>query len=326
MSISFGRLALTTLAAVYFLIWVGAAVRASGAGLGCPDWPTCFGQWIPPLSESELPPDYLQRYGGIPFNAVKTWTEYLNRLTGVTIGLLICLTTLKAWSLRRSHPKVFRFAVSTLLMTLFQGWLGAAVVASRLKPFMVTAHMLMALAIVALLLAAIVEQKREYFWRVLLPESAQRLHKAVVWVLLLTLVQVVLGTEVREAVDVVAAELGERQRHLWLTEIPFWFYLHRAFAVLLLVANGVLIHRLLGSFPRNHLGWKLGVVLTVLLLLQLTTGLLLERLAFPPVLQPFHLLGASLIFGVQWFLLLVLSYGSHATTARPSSTRSGTSI
>ncbi len=309
---SFSRLASLTLAAVYFLIWVGAAVRASGAGLGCPDWPTCFGHWIPPLSESQLPADYLERFGGIPFNPAKTWTEYLNRLTGVAVGLLIIFTAASAWPLRKGHPKAFLFASGTLFLTLFQGWLGAAVVASRLKPYMVTAHMVTALAIVALLLAAIVEEKREQFRKVLLPEQARGLRRAVVWMLFLVLLQVVLGTQVREAVDTAALALGEENRHLWLSggEVPFWFYPHRAMAVLLAVAGGILVYRLLTAFPRGHLGARLGIVLGALLLLQLTTGLLLERLAFPPILQPFHLLGASLIFGVLWFLLLVLSYGS----------------
>ena len=93
---SFRRFALITLGAVYFLIAVGASVRASGAGMGCPDWPTCFGQWIPPTSETQLPSDYQEIYADLGyadtrFNVVKTWTENLNRLIGVIIGLLIYL-------------------------------------------------------------------------------------------------------------------------------------------------------------------------------------------------------------------------------------------
>ncbi|MEQ8407904.1 MAG: COX15/CtaA family protein, partial [Gammaproteobacteria bacterium] len=89
----FRRMALITLSAVYLLILVGASVRASGAGMGCPDWPTCFGQWIPPTSEAQLPDNYQEiyaelGYGDTRFNVVKTWTEFANRLVGVTIGLL----------------------------------------------------------------------------------------------------------------------------------------------------------------------------------------------------------------------------------------------
>ena len=62
--------------------------------MGCPDWPTCFGQWVPPTSESDLPRNYQEIYADLGyaetrFNVVKTWTEYVNRLIGVGIGLLI---------------------------------------------------------------------------------------------------------------------------------------------------------------------------------------------------------------------------------------------
>ena len=141
--------------AVYFLILVGGIVRASGAGMGCPDWPTCFGRLIPPTEESQLPADYHERYAlgykNTQFNPVKTWTEYLNRLAGVTIGLLIILT---AWRSRIYLKADNRFLLSLTAFFLvgFQGWLGSTVVASNLTPLIITFHMLLALIIVALLI------------------------------------------------------------------------------------------------------------------------------------------------------------------------------
>src|SRR5262245_59139243 len=73
-SSSFQRLALWTTATTYFLILVGGLVRASGAGLGCPDWPRCFGAWVPPASAAELPP----QFDASLFNPTLMWTEYLN--------------------------------------------------------------------------------------------------------------------------------------------------------------------------------------------------------------------------------------------------------
>src|SRR5919109_1152360 len=89
---SFQRLALWTTATTYFLILVGGLVRASGAGLGCPDWPRCFGSWIPPLSAAELPP----AFDRAQFNPVLMWTEYLNRLLGVSVGIFIFATLVVA--------------------------------------------------------------------------------------------------------------------------------------------------------------------------------------------------------------------------------------
>src|SRR5690554_3472566 len=104
--ISYRRVAIVTICAVFFLILVGATVRASGAGMGCPDWPTCFGRWIPPTSEAQLPANYQEIYADrgyaeTRFNPVKTWTEYVNRLVGVTIGLLIILTAWRSWAVRQ---------------------------------------------------------------------------------------------------------------------------------------------------------------------------------------------------------------------------------
>merc|ERR1711965_19697 len=117
----FRGLATLTLAAVYFLILVGASVRASGAGMGCPDWPTCFGQWVPPTAESQLPANYQEvyaelGYGDTRFNVVKTWTEYLNRLIGVTIGLLIFATAWVSMPLRRLDASITTASVTAFLM------------------------------------------------------------------------------------------------------------------------------------------------------------------------------------------------------------------
>ena len=154
------KMAVITLAAVYFLILVGATVRASGAGMGCPDWPTCFGQWIPPTSEAQLPSDYQEVYADLgysdtQFNVVKTWTEYLNRVLGVSIGIMIFITAILSWSTRRVDPSIMKASVAAFLMVGFQGWLGSKVVASNLQPGMITVHMLVALAIVATLLFAL---------------------------------------------------------------------------------------------------------------------------------------------------------------------------
>src|SRR5262245_12110213 len=125
---SFQRLALCTTAITYFLILVGGLVRASGAGLGCPDWPRCFGSWVPPASAAELPP----QFDASLFNPALMWTEYLNRLLGVTVGFLILATVLSAWRHHRDHSGIFRATIAALLLTGFQGWLGGRVVASEL--------------------------------------------------------------------------------------------------------------------------------------------------------------------------------------------------
>src|SRR5262249_9570821 len=100
---SFQRLCLFTTLATYFLIRVGGFVRASGAGLGCPDWPRCFGSWIPPSSADQLPAQFDRAL----FNPALMWTEYLNRLLGVIVGFLILGTVISAVRNQRHDRRVF---------------------------------------------------------------------------------------------------------------------------------------------------------------------------------------------------------------------------
>jgi len=89
---AFQKLALATTATTYLLILVGGLVRAAGAGLGCPDWPKCFGSWVPPTGADQLPPGF----DPAQFNPALAWTEYLNRLLGVLVGCLIFATLVAA--------------------------------------------------------------------------------------------------------------------------------------------------------------------------------------------------------------------------------------
>lgn len=177
-----------TVISIYLLILVGGVVRATGSGMGCPDWPKCFGQWVPPTRVSQLPADYKQVYtaqrvaknqklartlaslgfrqvaGEIfahptqyietDFNPTKTWIEYVNRLLGALIGVFVFVTAAVAIPYLKRDQPVFWLAVASWLLTGFQGWLGSLVVSTNLLPIMVTIHMGLALLIVALLLYA----------------------------------------------------------------------------------------------------------------------------------------------------------------------------
>ena len=174
-----GRFSLLTLISVYFLILVGGIVRSTGSGMGCPDWPKCFGNWVPPTSISQLPENYKKVYSNkrakknqklavyleilgfsnlasnilndesileeADFNPVKTWIEYINRLIGVLIGLFIIVTVYLSAKFFNYDRKLFLTSLATLILVVFQGWIGSLVVSTNLIPFMVTIHMLLAL-------------------------------------------------------------------------------------------------------------------------------------------------------------------------------------
>ena len=123
-------------------------MRASGAGLGCPDWPRCFGSWIPPASAANLPPQFDPSL----FNPTLMWTEYVNRLLGVTVGFLIFATAISAWRHHRRQPRILWTTIAAFLLVGFEGWLGGRVVAHELAAWIVTAHLIVAIIIVQLLL------------------------------------------------------------------------------------------------------------------------------------------------------------------------------
>ena len=319
---SWRRMAVITICAVYFLILVGASVRASGAGMGCPDWPTCFGRLIPPTSEAQLPANYQEIYADrgyaeTRFNPVKTWTEFLNRLLGVTIGLLILATAWKSIALRQYDRKLMIASVAALLMVIYQGWLGSRVVASNLQPGMITVHMLMALAIVATLLYALARGRRGVVDSGAMSSIDPRFTKLLYAVLVMTVVQVTMGTQVREMVDYLNHTVGE-ERSAWVSALPWFFYVHRTFSAVVLGANVWLVWMmwrsvgLSNSLTRMALGMLAAVVFAVV------SGSTLGHLGMPAFVQPSHLLSASLIFGLQF--LLWMEY-RHAAAGVPAAAR-----
>lgn len=311
----FRRLGTLTIFAVYFVILVGGIVRASGSGMGCPDWPTCFGQWVPPTDESQLPADYHQIYAergyeNTQFNPVKTWTEYTNRLIGVTIGFLILLT---AWSSRiylKTDKTIFYLAVTVFLLVGFQGWLGSTVVASNLKPLMITLHMLLALFIVALLIYTIARSQREAIALIDIRGLPDKFKIVLIAAMGMTLLQVAMGTQVREAVDFIAHEHVYIERQYWRDDFPVIFYVHRSFSSVILFTNLWLAWKIIRLVDKKSLLRTIGLSLAALVVTAIIAGISLDRLGMPPVAQPIHLLMANLIFGVQFFLYSCLKYAS----------------
>lgn len=326
---SFYRLAFSTLVAVYVLIMVGGVVRSTGSGMGCPDWPKCFGSWVPPTDVSQLPSNYKEIYSEYrhkknerfaryltafgmedtankiltdqsireeaDFNPVKTLIEYVNRIIGVIIGFLIFLVfvfSLRFWNTARSWTVM---AFMTFFMVGFQGWIGSFVVSTNLTPWVITVHMFLALLIVAMLLY-LVYQAGEWS-----REHTSGITGWLVACMLMVLAQIYLGTRVREAVDVVAASGAARTS--WIEGLGSSFIIHRTFSWVVLLAHVVFVWKLMKSGVEKR--FALGLIL--LILGTLLSGIGMAWFAVPPYLQPVHLTLATITFGVQFLLLLKLN-------------------
>jgi heme a synthase len=291
---SFQLWALITTAATYGLIGIGGLVRAAGAGLGCPDWPKCFGSWSPPTNVSELP----SRFDPSMFNVWKTWLEYLNRVVGVLIGFLIIITLVLAIKNYRSVPRVLWPTVSAFVLVLFEGWLGGQVVLSELKPLILSLHLAFALLIVSLLLYATV---CAFFdgGRPLpqLPTWRKNLGAASFVLGVLTLGEIALGAAVRGHVQFVSKIVPPVPRHHWLENAGMVFGFHRTYASVLVLCLAVMIYFAFVHAKqkqlRTALWWATGLVVA-----QPITGLLMSRYDLPAALQVLHLWLGSLLLGV----------------------------
>ena len=315
-----------TLATIYSLIMVGGIVRATGSGMGCPDWPTCFGQWVPPTHESQLPANYQQLYADrgyaeTTFNVRKTWTEYLNRLLGVVTGFTILLTLLFSIPYRRAEPRVFWYALAGFILVGVQGWLGSRVVASNLMVGMITIHMLLAQVIVGIVIAALVGSGRHRYQSINVEGMPAMFYPLMLVAMAAGLLQLVMGTQVREAMDLIARSLDHDNRHLWVDNLPVVFTLHKFFSIPLVALNAWLAYSVL-THSNSVLLRRLSIALVACLAGAVAIGMSMDRLHVPIFSQPMHLWLASLIFGTQLAILLVVrharrsrgpSVGSRAT-------------
>jgi heme a synthase len=308
--IRFRRFGIATIIAVFFLIFVGGLVRSTGSGMGCPDWPKCFGQYVPPTNINQLPVDYKTKFAVqgkqiADFDVYKTWIEYLNRLVGVVIGLFILLTVVFAFPYLKSNPKIFWLSFVAFILVGFQGWIGSKVVASDLATWMITIHMLIALLIVALLIFTVTNSQE---FSIVQYKTDSSLKLFIIIALIISLIQIVSGTQVREKVDHVANLLGEQYRTQWpkffMEELIF--KLHRSWSILSLLISTLLLFKYRSLFERSSLIYKCGLGIILLLCSQALSGSILVNLGFPKQVTSIHLTVGSIIAGLQILVAILI--------------------
>lgn len=306
----FRRFGLLTVVTVIGLIFVGGFVRASGSGMGCPDWPKCFGLWIPPTSVEQLPINYAEIYGEklkgeIIFNPTKTWIEYINRLFGVLTGIFIIISvffSFKAYF--KTKPIIFYLSFSAFVLVLFEGWLGAKVVSSELHPTMVTVHMLLSIIILGLLLFAVLFSFQQKGHLKGLKKNRE-LSFLVGIGILLTCGQIIFGTQIREGIDIAQKTLGETGREQWIDHVigKVWFHSGLGFSILLI--QSILFIKIKNNFNRFARLVSLNTLIAVLLII--FSGLVLTFAGFPALIQPFHLTLSVIIISLQFVSLFLFN-------------------
>lgn len=321
-----------TLVSLYLIFLAGSFVRMTGSGMGCPDWPKCFGYYIPPTSEEQITwqPNKNYRKGMIiikdgelfvsenkintketfnpynwekytkhdyaVFNKFHTWTEYINRLVTVLSGFIFLFLLIASLKFRKENKWIPIISFAAFFLMLVEAVLGKMVVDSNLKPTMITVHMVVGLFIIALILRLlfIISEKRTTY------KYDSLFNKLLILSVIFSLIQIALGTQVRQFIDEQVKVLGFANKEYSLMNPSFKFYFHRSFTIAIVLVN-------IGMFYLNQtrgLGFKLINWVLVLLFLETITGILMYYAEFPIGTQAVHLLSGALLFGVQFYLWL----------------------
>ena len=319
-----------TVVLIFLVVIAGSFVRITGSGMGCPDWPKCFGQWIPPTQISQLPDNYkevfqqkriskIKKFTAFlnaisleesassinnnsellkeqPFNARKTWTEYINRLAGFLAGNAILLVF--AWIvLYYRRKKLILLSLINLILLVIQAWFGSIVVASNLVPWTISVHLLLALIIIGLQLYIVFLVSPSQQVRFEFPKWI----KWLIWIcFIITVYQMFLGTQVREYIDELSRKGFGREQ--WSSRLGVSFFIHRSFSWLVL-----LLLTVLAFFNEKNKKYKPIRWMYALLAIELLSGILLAHADMPALARTAHLVLASCLFGILTVMVFRLT-------------------
>lgn len=320
------KLTNTSLILIFLVILAGSIVRMSGSGMGCPDWPKCFGYLIPPTQKKQVSWQenrlfvagqmiikneqllvakhsfksdkqfnsanwqVYDKHNYASFKVHHTWIEYINRLIGALSGIPILLLFIFSIVYRNQAPSIKWFSFFTLIMLGFEAWLGKKVVDGNLIPGQISLHMFGAICIVTLL---IIQKVKLSPTSIRIPQPLKAL---TILAMLFSLVQIYLGVQVREEVDVL---LNGTERSMVVEQLSHAFEWHRIFAL-----SVILLHAALLYFNHQTIQLFWYKIMAGVVLLEFTLGIGLSYLNLTPWMQPLHLCLAILLFGIQCFVVL----------------------
>lgn len=276
---------------VFLVILAGGIVRTTQSGMGCPDWPHCFGMWVPPLSAKGLPPDYkkyLEKQDiDTTYNAAHAWTEYINRLITGILGILIAIHV--AWSFKKffqTKQIICWLSCLFLLGTLFEAWLGKLVVDTNLAVVKITLHMLAALFLAIIPVTVLHKLNNDKIVR----DKTLRVITNIALIFLL--IQIIIGTDVRKQVDEVSKSFSYQQRDAWLAQLNLMFDVHKTISIITSLLIIIVFWR---SLSHAVLQPKALFLLLIVLAL-IAAGISLASFNIPAFIQPVHLLLSSILF------------------------------
>ena len=329
------NLTIASIIIVYIVILAGGTVRMTGSGMGCPDWPKCFGYLIPPTERSDIEwkqnnsykknqiiifndsliyankdfksVDSIRRenwtnytkHDYSKFNVSHTWIEYINRLIGAIAGLSVLLLFTNSIRFIKKQTSITILAFLSLIGILFQAWLGKTVVDSNLLAGKITIHMLMAILIVSILFVLLSKLNKKNSSLVF----NRYISNLTLISLALLLIQVISGTEIRQFVDIEMISNNYSEKDKWLINPPKSLYFHRSFSIIIFIVNSLIFLKL----KKMVIHSKIFKLIMILLFIQILTGIIMYYFNFPFSTQPIHLLISTLIIGFQVYFYVLLN-------------------
>ena len=334
------RKTIISIVIVYLVILAGGIVRMTGSGMGCPDWPKCFGFLIPPTERSQLEWKSNSEYNKnqiviidetlfyandkfksknkfemsnwseytkhdySKFNVYHTWIEYINRLIGAIAGLSVLILFVNSLKFFKTKKIITGLSFLALIAIIFQAWLGKMVVDSNLMANTITVHMLMAIVLLFILFSilAISSPSKK---RVRVPRNISIL---VLISIVLLLIQIITGTEVRKFIDIKMELLNYTEKERWFENITSSFSFHRSFSWAIIIVNSLIY------FYARKSGLKLKIIHIVnsLIFFQISSGIIMYYFHFPFSSQPIHLLISTMIISIQFYFLLLYKTSKNA--------------
>ena len=299
----FFRSALTSTILSYLLIFVGGLVRVSGSGLGCPDWPKCFGRWVPPINIEQIP----AHIDSTAFNIVLAWIEYGNRTLGVIVGISILLMTIIALIHFRKNNKILFSSLLSLFLVISNGGLGAIVVSSILNPFIVSLHMILALFLVSVLSYTTIESYKivdtNKFTNMYL---SKKISTSLILLWIFIVIEILLGTGIRTNIELIAIDNPLFTKGELLSSLNSYKYLHSILGFSLLFLSIYLCY----LFKDDFLGLSKQLVLFIfgMIMFQIFLGELMIFFELPQLTRLFHTWGSSWLVGIIIILYNTLQY------------------
>jgi cytochrome c oxidase assembly protein subunit 15 len=308
-----------------FVVFAGSMVKVTGSGMGCPDWPKCFGYYVPPFTSDKITwksdyeyeknqmiiqdGDLLVAPGDIQTNEsfnrsnwklfdehdyneyqpIHTIIESVNRWASVILGFVVF--GMLVFSLKTTMFKGFNILLSftAFFLIAFEAWLGKLVVEGVLNPTDISYHMLAAFVIV--IVVSSVHSRNSISKSIDYPSLYKKVQ---IGAFLYLLVQLVLGVVLRQTFDAYA----DVARDTWVDQASLTFYIHRS-SSLIYVLFTFITWRIIKDLSKDTFEWKNFKWILIITVLEILSGAIMGYLDVPKFAQPLHVILSSILLCVQ---------------------------